>query len=42
VRLGGWNGDAARFALPPAISGLKTAILVQASLTGPILAAATD
>lgn len=40
IRLGGWNGQAARFALPPAQPGLATAILVQSKDAGPILAAA--
>jgi hypothetical protein len=42
MRLGGWTGEAASFALPPASNGLKTAILVQSAYTGPILAAAKD
>jgi hypothetical protein len=41
VRLGGWSGQAERFALPPSADpGLASAILVQAPGTGPILAAA--
>lgn len=41
VRLGGWSGPAARFALPkPADPALKTAILIQSPRGGPILAAA--
>jgi len=41
VRLGGWNGQAARFNLPAgADPALRTAILVQAAGAGPILAAA--
>ena len=40
VRLGGWTGQPARFALPPASPGLSTAILVQTKDAGPILAAA--
>lgn len=41
VRLGGWNGTAARFALPAAPApGLLTALLVQAGPGGPIVAAA--
>ena len=40
VRLGGWTGQAERFDLPAASSGLSTAILVQTSGAGPILAAA--
>ena len=42
VKLGSWSGPAIRLALPPAASGRKTAILVQAPAGGPILAAATD
>jgi hypothetical protein len=42
TRLGAWTGAAARFDLPPAQDGLKTAILVQSAYTGPILAAAKD
>ncbi|HVT53905.1 MAG TPA: DUF1223 domain-containing protein [Dongiaceae bacterium] len=42
VRLGGWAGAAKHFALPPATSGMKTAILVQSSYGGEIIAAATD
>ena len=41
VRLGGWSGHAARYALPKAADpALKTAILIQLSRGGPILAAA--
>jgi hypothetical protein len=40
TRLGGWTGQPARFALPPAQPGLSTAILVQTRGAGPILAAA--
>lgn len=40
IRLGGWTGQAARFALPPAQPGLDSAILVQTKDAGPILAAA--
>lgn len=40
VRLGGWNGPAAHFTLPPAEPGLSTAVLVQTKDAGPILAAA--
>lgn len=41
VRLGHWNGAAARYALPAASDpGLRTAILVQTAGAGPILAAA--
>ncbi|HVM82508.1 MAG TPA: DUF1223 domain-containing protein [Candidatus Binatia bacterium] len=42
TRLGGWDGSAESFDLPPAMDGLKTAILVQAAYTGPILAAAKN
>jgi hypothetical protein len=40
VRLGDWSGQAERFSLTADDSGLATAILVQASGAGPILAAA--
>jgi hypothetical protein len=41
VRLGGWSGPAARFALPASPDpALRTAILVQSAGAGPILAAA--
>lgn len=41
IALGRWNGAAARFALPkPAANGLRSAILVQQGVGGPILAAA--
>jgi len=40
VRLGGWNGEAERFSLPAGDPALSTAILVQTSGAGPILAAA--
>jgi hypothetical protein len=41
VRLGGWSGAPARFALPaPTDPALATAILVQAPGAGPIIAAA--
>jgi hypothetical protein len=40
VRLGGWSGEAERFALPAGDPALSTAILVQTSGAGPILAAA--
>ena len=40
TRLGDWNGGAKRYAVPAGPAGLKTAILVQASSGGPILAAA--
>lgn len=39
VRLGKWNGSAAKFSLPAAAPGLATAILVQAPAGGQILAA---
>src|SRR5262249_50801484 len=42
VRLGDWAGSAKHFDLPPATSGMKTAILVQSSYGGEIIAAATD
>jgi hypothetical protein len=42
VRLGSWEGAARSFALPAAVGGLKSAILVQAGPGGPILAAARD
>lgn len=41
VRLGVWNGQAARFVIPPASDpALATAVLVQPAKAGPILAAA--
>jgi hypothetical protein len=40
VRLGGWSGSSATYALPPGDPALRTAILVQAVGAGPILAAA--
>ena len=41
VRLGAWNGQAARFTLPAAHDpALRTAVLVQTAGAGPILAAA--
>ena len=41
VRLGRWSGRAVRFALPPSGEAeLRTAILVQTSGAGPVLAAA--
>ncbi len=41
VRLGGWSGQAASFALPaPTDPALRSAVLVQAGPGGPILAAA--
>ena len=40
ARLGAWTGTAQTFKLPaPSLTGLKTAILVQAGSGGPILAA---
>lgn len=39
VRLGSWSGKAASFKIPPASGGLATAILVQRSNGGAILAA---
>ncbi len=42
TRLGGWTGGEAHFDLPAATDGMKTAILVQSSLTNQILAAATN
>lgn len=39
VKLGHWTGRPATLALPPAVAGLSTAVLVQSS-GGPILAAA--
>jgi hypothetical protein len=39
VRLGGWNGRAESFSLPANDSSLSSAILVQATGAGPILAA---
>lgn len=43
VRLGDWNGKAQNFDLPKASNtNLKTAILVQQGIGGPIIAAATD
>jgi hypothetical protein len=42
VRLGGWNGRSENFSLPANDSGLRSAILVQATGSGPILAAATQ
>jgi len=40
VRLGGWSGEAKRFSLPAGDPALTTAIIVQTSGAGPILAAA--
>jgi hypothetical protein len=40
ARLGAWSGGTASYRLPPASPGLKTAVLLQASPGGPILAAA--
>jgi hypothetical protein len=43
VDLGAWTGGARTYTLPPASqSGLKTAVLVQGGLGGPILAAVHD
>ena len=43
VKLGGWNGDAVSYPLPPlAQSGLRDAILLQEGAGGAILAAARD
>lgn len=42
VRLGTWTGPAANYVLPAAAPGLSTAVLVQGSKGGPILAAATE
>jgi hypothetical protein len=42
TRIGGWSGMAADFTVPAPPPGLRTAILVQGSKGGPILAAATD
>jgi len=39
TRLGAWNGSSATLRLPPAPTGLSTAVLVQSSDGGPILAA---
>jgi hypothetical protein len=39
VALGQWRGKAASYPLPAAVSGLKTAILVQSGRAGPILTA---
>lgn len=39
VPLGTWSGGAKRFALPAAVPGLRTALLLQAGRGGPILAA---
>jgi hypothetical protein len=41
-RLGGWSGGAESFDIASASGGYKTAVLVQASHGGPILAAYTD
>ncbi len=40
TRLGAWTGAPARFAIPPPGGGLSTAVLVQTTGAGPILAAA--
>lgn len=37
--LGSWTGGAARFALPPARSGIRRAVLVQLDRAGPIISA---
>lgn len=37
--LGDWNGTAKRFALPPAVPGPATALILQAGRGGPIIAA---
>lgn len=37
--LGDWNGAAKRFALPPPVPGLATALILQAGRGGPIVAA---
>ncbi len=42
TRLGAWRGLAEQFSLPPAPSGLATAVLVQTRDAGPILAAAKE
>jgi hypothetical protein len=42
ARLGGWSGEAEHFALPAGDPALSTAILVQTSGAGPILAAAKE
>jgi hypothetical protein len=39
TRLGGWSGKAAMFSIPPAPSGLATAVLIQKPHGGVILAA---
>jgi hypothetical protein len=39
IRLGGWNGAAARYSLPPSPPGLSAAVIAQASVGGPIVAA---
>jgi hypothetical protein len=43
TRLGSWSGQAASFAIKPAADpNLRTAVLIQSSAGGPILAAATS
>ena len=39
IPLGTWNGTAKRFALPPAATGIGTALILQAGRGGPIIAA---
>jgi len=41
-RLGTWKGDVSSFAVPPAVAGRRTAVLVQERNGGPILSAKTD
>jgi hypothetical protein len=41
-RLGGWNGADVSYNIKPMSGGLKTAVLVQGTKGGAILAAATD
>jgi hypothetical protein len=41
-RLGGWTGTAQNYAIPAAQSGLKTAVLLQASHGGALLGVATE
>jgi hypothetical protein len=40
--LGAWHGEPANFALTPAATGLKTAVLLQRGRGGPIVAVARD
>jgi hypothetical protein len=42
ARIGAWAGSETVLPVPPAPSGLRTAILVQSTAGGPILAAASD